>query len=766
MTQNKNCAKCGNEFSPANETDSACPKCLAQFAMEPTRAASQSQSAVSDEPVLPAGTKLGQYEIKEMLGRGGMGTVYKAYQLMLDRFVAIKILPAKLFTDPEFVTRFNREAKALAGLSHPNIVGIYDIGQESGYFYFVMEFVEGVTVRQLIEERKLPPEEAMKIVPQLCEALEYAHSEGVVHRDIKPENILVDKNGRIKIADFGLARIVRGDIRIDPVTRTQEVMGTLDYMAPEQRMKSKDVDLRVDIYSLGVVFYEMLTGELPIGKFEVPSRKVQIDVRIDDIVMKTLEREPSKRYQRVSEIGSAVSQILSGASAGAKRSSRPVFVPVLIAIGLLLGAGIAFLALSKSPVLPVQSVKSEQSIIQTVEKLVLAIEISYKANFFGGNYPESVKALCEFPSVDAVVPDAKLIAQADQGALGADAKPYRGYFFRMVPYEIINQEPYFPGSPFTLAAYPANQVGQTFICDERRIIYAKDLGGLKYPDKWKSKIGPKHEDYDPTRDGWQGAQRVELTDANFISAYKKMRTAMLTPEDKAVIEKLKTSKISTDILRKPSRLKDVLDFISKELNIRIEDIRTIHQVDDNNQEPYASALWFDSADSAPAKIILKVALMGAGAGKYSYFVKYGKIIVCNMEIAELPLSLVQLEDGISIPDQNNFVSLMMDQAERIMEQNPQEARYLLSPYSPKDYDETLNRRLEELQNKIQNKIHVWLEYQEHIELGKDLMAQGKYQEALKAFTQAQSINYTPGVKVMMRQCQEEIKKLESEPKTK
>jgi len=329
METNKKCPKCGNGFISANETDSACPKCLAQFAMGPTEVDSRSQSDVSDEPVLPAGTKLGQYEIKEMLGRGGMGTVYKAYQPMLDRLVAIKILPAKLAADYEFTTRFNREANALAGLSHPNIVGIYDIGQEGGYFYFVMEFVEGVTVRQLIEECKLPPEEALKIVPQLCEALEYAHSEGVVHRDIKPENILIDKKGKVKIADFGLARIIRGDVRIDPVTRTQEVMGTLDYMAPEQRTKAKDVDHRVDIYSLGVVFYEMLTGELPIGKFELPSHKVQIDVRIDDIVMKTLEREPSKRYQRVSEVGSAVTEIISATTAAAKHNQpRKGVIPI------------------------------------------------------------------------------------------------------------------------------------------------------------------------------------------------------------------------------------------------------------------------------------------------------------------------------------------------------------------------------------------------------------------------------------------------------
>lgn len=838
MTQNKNCSKCGNEFLAANETDSACPKCLAQFVMEPTAVNSQSPSGISNEPILSIGSKLGQYEIRAMLGRGGMGTVYKAFQPMLDRFVAIKILPAKLAVDQEFTTRFNREAKALAGLSHPNIVGIYDIGQAGSQFYFVMEFIEGVTVRELMAQGKLPAQEALKIVPQLCEALEYAHSEGVIHRDIKPENIMIDKKGRVKIADFGLARIVRGDIRIDPVTRTQEVMGTLDYMAPEQRMKSKDVDLRVDIYSLGVVFYEMLTGELPIGKFEVPSRKVQIDVRIDDVVMKTLEREPSKRYQRVSEVGTAVSEIMSGTYRRVSSSGRysnmsvaslvlsliPLAITQLLGIifgilairkinrsaGQLKGTGLAVAGIVLSVIVGLVAVPTllaiavpsilmsssayqnqddlpwhlkilgsmvsikrtssatpeikEARILASVEKLVLAIEISYKANFFGGNYPESVKQLCEFPSMEVVLgPDAKLIAQADQGTLGTDAKPYHGYFFRMVPYALNGREPYFTGGNFTLAAYPANQAGKTFICDERRIIYSKELGPVRYPDKWKSKIGANYDDYDPTRDGWQGAQRVEISDENLKDAYKKMRTVMLTPEDKAIIEKLRVTKLSTDILKKPSRLKDVLGFISKELDIRIEDIRTGLQVDKNNQEVSIPALRFDGADSAPAETILKMALMAQG--NCSYFVKYGKIIVCNPESTELPLYGMTLEDGISFEDRNRFANLMMEQAVRIINQNLQEAQVIrdtIARYFPNDYDEALNRRFKELDNKILAK----LGYMEYIESAKYLMGQGQYQKALEALNQANSIKYTPEVNRMIKQCQEEIKKLESEQKPK
>ncbi|MBI5359573.1 MAG: protein kinase [Planctomycetes bacterium] len=316
MNKQTICKKCGKEFfSDSGEAkDAVCPKCLAEFAMASSNAGMDSQDKaglLANEPVLPENSVIGAYKITGMIGRGGMGTVYKAYHQSLDRYVAVKILPSVLSQDTEFLKRFNREAKALARLSHPNIVTIYDMGQADGHFYFVMEFVEGVVLRDLIADKKLQSLEALALVPQLCDALEYAHSEGVVHRDIKPENIIIDKKGRVKIADFGLARIVKGDVRIDPVTRTQEVMGTFEYMAPEQRTKAKDVDHRADIYSLGVVFYEMLTGELPIGKFELPSRKVQIDVRLDDVVLRTLEKDPEKRYQHASHVGEAVSSIIS-----------------------------------------------------------------------------------------------------------------------------------------------------------------------------------------------------------------------------------------------------------------------------------------------------------------------------------------------------------------------------------------------------------------------------------------------------------------------
>jgi predicted Ser/Thr protein kinase len=267
-----------------------------------------------------------QLEIVQLLGQGGMGIVYKARQPRLDRFVALKILPAETGGDAAFAERFAREARTLAKLTHPNIVTVYDFGESEGRFYLLMEFVDGVNLRHLLRERRLKPEEALKIVPQICQALQYAHDQGVVHRDIKPENILLDKRGNVKIADFGLAKLLGPKAADSALTGSQQVMGTLHYMAPEQMERPLAVDHRADIYSLGVVFYEMLTGELPLGRFAPPSQKVQVDVRLDEVVLRALEKEPEKRYQHASDVREEVEVIrdstLSAAGSPAKQEYR------------------------------------------------------------------------------------------------------------------------------------------------------------------------------------------------------------------------------------------------------------------------------------------------------------------------------------------------------------------------------------------------------------------------------------------------------------
>jgi len=250
-------------------------------------------------------------EVIELLGAGGMGAVYKARQKGLNRIVALKLLPEEFGHDVKFALRFTREARTLARLNHPNIVSVYEFGSVEDTYYFLMEYVDGSTLRDVVRSGELAPEHAIAIVPHLCDALQYAHDQAVVHRDIKPENILMAKDGSVKIADFGLSRIVGNENHATALTQAHQVLGTPRYMAPEQMEGSRGVDHRADIYSLGVVFYEMLTGELPIGRFEAPSHKVQIDVRLDEIVLRTLEKEPRRRYQAASDIKSDLNSITS-----------------------------------------------------------------------------------------------------------------------------------------------------------------------------------------------------------------------------------------------------------------------------------------------------------------------------------------------------------------------------------------------------------------------------------------------------------------------
>jgi hypothetical protein len=231
-----------------------------------------------------------------------MGAVYKARQLKLDRWVALKLLPPETASDPAFAERFGREARALARLNHPNIVTVHDFGQAGGLSYFIMEFVDGVSLRQRLRSAPIPPQETLRIVAQACEALQYAHEEGIAHRDIKPDNILLDRRGRVKIADFGLAKLLARKAVDYTLTGPWQVMGTPHYMAPEQMDNPLAVDHRADVYSLGIVFYEMLTGELPLGRFALPSHKGPVDARLDAVVMRALEREPGRRYQQVSEL--------------------------------------------------------------------------------------------------------------------------------------------------------------------------------------------------------------------------------------------------------------------------------------------------------------------------------------------------------------------------------------------------------------------------------------------------------------------------------
>jgi tRNA A-37 threonylcarbamoyl transferase component Bud32 len=331
MDPTKICQECRQPL-PADAPEGLCPACLARAALG-TGTSAHSATVDINPPAQAApgarvpptpsqlATQFPQLEIIELIGMGGMGMVYKARQPKLDRVVALKILPVESQHHPSFAERFSREAKALAKLNHPGIVALYEFGQTADYYYFIMEYVDGMNLRRLLQTEKVEPRQALELVAQICAALQFAHDEAVVHRDIKPENILITKKGRVKIADFGLAKLL-GDAPDTALTMSQAGMGTLNYMAPEQRANAQGVDHRADIYSLGVVFYEMLTGEVPMGRFEAPSKRVQVDVRLDEVVLRALEREPARRYQQASEVKSGVEAVAS--AAGTPASPNPV----------------------------------------------------------------------------------------------------------------------------------------------------------------------------------------------------------------------------------------------------------------------------------------------------------------------------------------------------------------------------------------------------------------------------------------------------------
>src|SRR5262249_13987924 len=293
MPEARRCPRCETELR-SDAPEGLCPECLLQEAMGAGSGSSEEPRATTSYSPGPGFVLLTpedlaphfpHLEVLELLGQGGMGMVYKARQPRLDRFVALKVLPPAAGQDPAFADRFAREARALAKLAHPRIVVVYDFGQSDGLFYLLMELVDGVNLRSLLRQGRLKPEEALRIVPQICEALEDAHEQGLVHRDIKPENILLDRKGNVEIADFGLAKLLGPRAGDSMLTGSRQIMGTPHYMAPEQMEKPLQVDHRADIYSLGVVFYEMLTGELPLGRFAPPSKKATVDVRLDDVVL-------------------------------------------------------------------------------------------------------------------------------------------------------------------------------------------------------------------------------------------------------------------------------------------------------------------------------------------------------------------------------------------------------------------------------------------------------------------------------------------------
>src|ERR1700757_1750429 len=295
-------------------------------------------------PLTP-GEKLGPYEILSPLGAGGMGEVYRARDTRLDREVAIKVLPESFAQDADRLRRFEQEARTVAALNHPNILGVYDFGQHRGSPYMVCELLEGESLREKVQQGPMSQRRVVEYASQIAEGLAAAHDKGVVHRDLKPENVFVTEDGRLKVLDFGLAKLARkersstageGATATVPVqTMPGMVLGTAGYMSPEQ-VRGKDADARTDIFALGAILYEMLSGQrafkgessietmnaiLKEDPPELQTEKLKLSPGLERVVRRCLEKEPARRFHSARDVGFAL-EAISGTSTGSDLGRR------------------------------------------------------------------------------------------------------------------------------------------------------------------------------------------------------------------------------------------------------------------------------------------------------------------------------------------------------------------------------------------------------------------------------------------------------------
>jgi len=320
MTQLLSCSECHSPVPTDAGTLGLCPRCLMSRAMGGDATDVPQEETAGAPDVAELQGELPDLEIIGLLGQGGMGSVYSARQRNLDRLVAVKVFSRERFRDPSFEERFRHEGRILASLAHPSIITAHNFGMTPRFYYLVMELVPGPSLRDVLRSGPLPQDLAVRIGIEMCDALQHAHARGVVHRDVKPENVLLHPatptmpdlaaffatGGRVRVADFGLSRLAQRRASDYSLTAPAQRMGTPYYMAPEQRERPREVDARADVYAMGVVLYEMLTGELPVGRFPEPSAVAGTDPRLDPIVLRCLEKSPAHRPAAAAELRQAL----------------------------------------------------------------------------------------------------------------------------------------------------------------------------------------------------------------------------------------------------------------------------------------------------------------------------------------------------------------------------------------------------------------------------------------------------------------------------
>ncbi len=374
------------------------------------------------------GSKLGDFEVIEEVGRGGMGVVYRARQVSLGREVAIKVLPSEMARDGQTAARFQAEARRMAQLQHPGIAQVYTVGEYEGEHYFAMQYLPGGSLQERLARGSLPVPEAVEIAIQVAEALDYAHSRGIIHRDIKPANIMFDGEGRAVVTDFGIAQAADGTM----MTATGIALGTPAYMSPEQ-VKGNPIDGRADLYSLGVVLYEMVCGRPPfvgenalsvamrhVSEPPMPPRAMcaELPEWLQSIILKALAKEPADRFGSAGEMAAALrthTQVVWTATPGAVFSSqsgladattvvvppaKPSSAPVLVALVLVFavaGLGTVLYALTREP--PPPPSRLENAVVSTQPGEASAAPESPPSGFLGPGLTPPSAPVVEVPDV-------------------------------------------------------------------------------------------------------------------------------------------------------------------------------------------------------------------------------------------------------------------------------------------------------------------------------------------------------------------------------